>query len=150
MPDPQTVAEIVQNNLAEIGVNVTISSHEWAPYLELTQNGETELFILGWSGTNGDPDYFLSSLLHSSNKGSSNYTYYENPEVDELLDRAKRAVDQDERADLYSQAQEIINDDSPMATLVHSTPVLAISDNVINYVPHPSTSESLAEVDLAN
>ena len=150
MPDPKTVAEIVQNNLAEIGVNVTISSHEWAPYLELTQNGETELFILGWSGTNGDPDYFLSSLLHSSNKGSSNYTYYENPEVDDLLDRAKRAVDQDERADLYSQALEIINEDSPMVTLVHSTPVLAISDNVINYVPHPSTSESLAEVDFAN
>lgn len=148
MPDPETVAQIVQENLSEVGIELTITSHEWAPYLELTEQGEHQMYILGWSGTNGDPDYFLSSLLHSSNIGSSNNTFYENSEVDDLLNQAKRAVDQDERADLYMQAQELISEDSPMVTLVHSTPVMAISSNVQNYVPHPSTSESLAEVQL--
>lgn len=108
------------------------------------------MFILGWSGTNGDPDYFLSSLLHGSNVGSSNRNFYQNDEVDELLDRAKRAIDQDERADLYAQAQALISEDSPMVTLVHSTPVMATTKNVVNYVPHPSTSESLKEVELSN
>lgn len=149
MPDPETVSEIIQNDLAEIGVNATIVREEWAPYLEKTLTGEQQLFMLGWSGTNGDPDYFLSSLLHGSNVGSSNRSFYQNDEVDELLDQAKRAVDQDERADLYKQAQEIIYEDSPMVPLVHSEPVLATSSNVQNYVPHPSTSESLAEVELA-
>ncbi|WP_100010494.1 ABC transporter substrate-binding protein [Lentibacillus sediminis] len=150
MPDPETVAQIVKNNLADVGITATIVRHEWAPYLEKTMQGEHEMFILGWSGTNGDPDYFLSSLLHGSNVGSSNRTFYENEEVDELLDQAKRAVDQEERAELYKEAQALISEDSPMATLVHSRPVLATSSDVLNYVPHPSTSESLAEVELAN
>ncbi|GAB3057239.1 ABC transporter substrate-binding protein [Virgibacillus ainsalahensis] len=150
MPDPETVSQIVQNNLAEVGVNATIVREEWAPYLEKTLEGEHELFMLGWSGTNGDPDYFLSSLLHGSNIGSSNRTFYENAEVDDLLDQAKRAVDQDERAAFYEEAQTLISEDSPMATLVHSTPVMATTSDVLNYVPHPSTSESLAEVELAN
>lgn len=70
--------------------------------------------------------------------------------MDELLDQAKRSIDQDERAALYQEAQALISEDSPMATLVHSTPVLATTSDVLNYVPHPSTSESLAEVELAN
>lgn len=148
MPDPETVSQIVQNNLADVGINATIVREEWAPYLEKTLQGEHQLFILGWSGTNGDPDYFLSSLLHGSNVGSSNRTFYVNEEVDELLDGAKRAIDQDERAELYAKAQELISQDSPMVTLVHSTPVMATTSKVKNYVPHPSTSESLAEVEL--
>lgn len=150
MPDPETVSQIVQNNLADIGITATIVREEWAPYLEKTLQGEHQLFILGWSGTNGDPDYFLSSLLHGSNVGSSNRSFYQNDEVDKLLDAAKRAVDQDERADLYEQAQVLISEDSPMATLVHSRPVMATTSNVLNYVPHPSTSESLEEVELQN
>lgn len=150
MPDPETVSQIVQENLAAVGIEATIVREEWAPYLEKTLQGEHQLFILGWSGTNGDPDYFLSSLLHGSNVGSSNRTFYQNDEVDELLDAAKRAVDQDERADLYAQAQVLISEDSPMATLVHSRPVMATTDGVQNYVPHPSTSETLREVELGN
>ncbi|WP_026675208.1 ABC transporter substrate-binding protein [Alkalihalobacterium bogoriense] len=150
MPDPETVSQIIQNNLEQVGINATIVREEWAPYLEKTMNGEQQLYMLGWSGTNGDPDYFLSSLLHGSNVGSSNRSFYQNDEVDKLLDAAKRAVDQDERADLYKQAQAIISEDSPMVTLVHSTPVMATSSNVLNYVPHPSTSEPLTEVELAN
>ena len=150
MPDPETVSQIVQSNLADVGITANIVREEWAPYLEKTLEGEHQLFILGWSGTNGDPDYFLSSLLHGSNIGSSNRNFYQNDEVDKLLDAAKRAIDQDERADLYAQAQELISQDSPMVTLVHSTPVMATTSNVLNYVPHPSTSESLAEVELQN
>lgn len=148
MPDPETVAEIVQNNLAQIGITAKIHREEWAPYLEKTANGEQEMFMLGWSGTNGDPDYFLGSLLHTSGIGGSNYTRFSHPEVDQLLNEAKVAVDQDERAELYKKAQAIIHDEAPMVVLVHSTPVLATSKRVQNYVPHPSTSESLAEVDL--
>src|SRR5690625_4545197 len=148
MPDPETVSEIIQSNLGEIGVEVNVVREEWAPYLEKTMNGEHQMYMLGWSGTNGDPDYFLSSLLHGSNIGSSNREFYENEEVDQLLDDAKVAVDQDERADLYKETQALIAEDAPMVPLVHSTPVMATSSNVKNYVPHPSTSESLEEVEL--
>src|SRR5699024_6435571 len=125
MPDPETVAQIIQNNLTDVGITANIVREEWAPYLEKTMQGEHQLYMLGWSGTNGDPDYFLSSLLHGSNIGTSNREFYENSEVDKLLEQAKVSIDQDERADFYKQAQELIVEDSPMVPLVHSTPVLA-------------------------
>lgn len=150
MPDPETVAVIIQSNLAEIGITANIVREEWAPYLEKTMNGEHQMYMLGWSGTNGDPDYFLSSLLHGSNVGTSNREFYANPDVDALLDQAKVAIDQEERAELYKQAQELIAEDAPMVPLVHSRPVLATTAAVKNYVPHPSTSESLAEVEIQN
>lgn len=148
MPDPETTAEIIQNNFADIGVTVNIVREEWAPYLEKTMNGEHEIYMLGWSGTNGDPDYFISSLLHGDLIGDSNREYYQNEEVDTLLNDAKVEVDQDKRAEMYEEAQAIIGEDVPMVPLVHSKPVMATSNDVTGYVPHPSTSESLEEVDL--
>mgnify|MGYP001443607265 CR=1 FL=1 len=148
MPDPETTAEIIQNNLAEIGITVNIVREEWAPYLEKTAAGEHQIYMLGWSGTNGDPDYFLSSLLHGDLVGDSNREFYANDEVDKLLNEAKVEIDQEKRAEMYKEAQAIIAEDVPMVPLVHSTPVLASSSKVKNYVPHPSTSESLEEVDI--
>ncbi|MGP4072530.1 ABC transporter substrate-binding protein [Piscibacillus sp. B03] len=149
MPDPETVADIIRNNLEQVGITAEIVREEWAPYLQKTADGEQQLFMLGWSGTNGDPDYFLGSLLHSDGIGGSNYTRFSNEEVDELIDQAKVETDQDTRAELYKEAQAIIHEEAPMVVLVHSEPVLAASSRVQNYVPHPSTSESLAEVELS-
>lgn len=149
MPDPERAAEVMQANFADIGVTANIVSMEWATYLEQTEAGEHDLYMLGWSGTNGDPDYFFGNLLHSDAIPGGNRDFYRNDEVDTLLDQAKVSIDEDERIELYREAQEIIHEDAPMIPLVHSIPVLAGSDRVQNYVPHPSTSEALTEVELS-
>ncbi|WP_026690807.1 ABC transporter substrate-binding protein [Alteribacter aurantiacus] len=150
MPDPQRAAEVIQENFADIGVTANIVSMEWATYLERTEQGEQDVFMLGWSGTNGDPDYFFGNLLHSSAIPGGNRTFYRSDEADDLFNQAKVSVDEDERAELYERAQEVIHEDAPLIPLVHTTPVLAGSDRVQGYVPHPSTSEALLEVELTN
>ncbi|WP_147804088.1 ABC transporter substrate-binding protein [Alkalicoccus halolimnae] len=149
MPDPERAAEVMQANLSDIGVTANIVSMEWATYLEQTEAGEHDIFMLGWSGVNGDPDYFFGNLLHSDAIPGGNRTFYRNEEVDSLLDQAKTSIDEDERAELYMEAQELIHEDAPMIPLVHSIPVLAGSERVQNYVPHPQTSEPLTEVELS-
>lgn len=148
MPDPEKVAEIIQNDLEKIGINADIVREEWAPYIEKTTDGEHEMFLLGWSGANGDPDYFLTSLLHSDSIGGENRSFYTNEEVDKLLDEAKATVDEDERAELYKEAQVLINEDVPAVFMVHSTPLVGARDAVKNFVPHPSTSDPLEEVEI--
>lgn len=148
MPDPEKVSEIVQNNLDQVGIKVNIVREEWAPYLEKTSKGEQELYLLGWSGSNGDPDYFFDSLLHSKSIGGENRNFYDNKEADKLFDQAKLTVDQEERANFYKQAQELLNEDAPSALLVHSKPLVAAKSGVKNFVPHPSTSDPLEEVEL--
>ncbi|TVP84811.1 MAG: ABC transporter substrate-binding protein [Alkalicoccus sp.] len=149
MPDPERAAEVMQANFADIGVTANIVSMEWATYLEQTEAGEHDLFMLGWSGVNGDPDYFFGNLLHSDAIPGGNRNFYRSDEVDSLLDQAKTSIDEDERVELYEEAQEIIHEDAPMIPLVHSIPVLAGSENVQNYVPHPQTSEPLTEVEIS-
>ena len=148
MPDPERAAEVLQNDFAQIGLTANIVTMEWATYLELTQQGDQDVFMLGWSGTNGDPDYFFGNLLHSDAIPGGNRTFYRNDEVDSLLNQAKISVDVDERSDLYKEAQLLISEDAPMINLVHSIPVLAGSDRVHDYVPHLSTSEALTKVYL--
>ncbi|MFC0557580.1 ABC transporter substrate-binding protein [Halalkalibacter alkalisediminis] len=150
MPDPERAAEALQADLAQVGLKASIVTMEWATYLEKTEQGEQDIFMLGWSGVNGDPDYFLSNLLSSHAIPGGNRTFYRNEEVTSLLDQAKTIVDPVEREALYKQTQALIHEDAPMVTLVHSVPVLAGASNVNNYVPHPSTSEVLTYVELAN
>ncbi|QKS73082.1 ABC transporter substrate-binding protein [Paenalkalicoccus suaedae] len=148
MPDPERAAEVMQANLADIGVTANIVSMEWATYLEQTEAGEQDVFMLGWSGTNGDPDYFFGNLLTQDAIPGGNRTFYRSDEFDALVDQAKVSIDEEERADLYEQAQAIMHEDAPMVPLVHSRPVLAGSDRIADYVPHPSTSEPLTDVYL--
>ncbi|HZG14303.1 MAG TPA: ABC transporter substrate-binding protein [Candidatus Bathyarchaeia archaeon] len=148
MPDGVKIAEAIQQDLKKIGVETEIVTMEWATYLEKTKAGEQEIFMLGWTGDNGDPDNFLATLLDKNNIGGNNRTRYASEEVHKLLIAAQSATTKEEREKLYLQAQEIIFKDVPMVPLAHSTPALAAKKNIINYKPHPKGSESLEKVDL--
>lgn len=150
MPNPARAAELIQAELSELNINANIVEKEWAVYLEEIELGHQDMFMLGWSGVNGDPDYFLGSLLSTDGIPGSNQTFYSNSEVDMLLDEARSTIDEEERAALYEEAQVLIHEDAPMVPLVHSIPVLAGSDTISGYVPHPSTSESLKNVEITN
>lgn len=148
MPDGQKVAEVIQKNLSEVGINAEIVSFEWATYLEKARNGEADAFMLGWTGDNGDADNFLYVLLDQDNIGSNNYTYYSNDELHDILIEAQSEVDEDKRNELYAQAQEIIFADAPWVPLAHSTPLLAGKADLVNFLPHPTGSDKLGEVDF--
>ncbi|SMF51339.1 peptide/nickel transport system substrate-binding protein [Paenibacillus barengoltzii] len=147
MPDGKKVAEVIQQNFEEVGVKVKIESPEWAVYLDDAQAGEKDdLFMLGWTGDNGDPDNFLYTLLDKDAIPSNNYTYYSSDELHELLVAAQIETDQSKREELYKQAQEIIKADAPWIPLVHTTPLLAAKANLKGYVPAPTGTEYYSNI----
>lgn len=148
MPEGQKVAEALQKMFEAVGVKAKIVTYEWGTYLDKAAKGEADTFLLGWTGDNGDADNFLYVLLDQDSIGSNNYSYYQNAEVHELLLKAQASSDQAEREELYKQAQVIIKDDAPWIPLVHSTPLLAASKNVINFLPHPTGSDLLSSVEI--
>ncbi|MFK9094038.1 ABC transporter substrate-binding protein [Bacillus salipaludis] len=148
MPEAQKVAEVIQESLSKIGVTAEIKSVDWATYLEKATKGEFDAFMLGWTGDNGDPDNFIYTLLDKDSIGSNNYAYYSNDELHDILIEAQTETDQSKRNELYKKAQEIIHEDAPWVPLVHSTPLLAASKDVLNYVPHPTGSECLSKVEF--
>ncbi|WNS75725.1 glutathione ABC transporter substrate-binding protein [Bacillus sp. DTU_2020_1000418_1_SI_GHA_SEK_038] len=114
------IAELVQAQLAPLGIEVSIETIEWGTFIEKTGAGEHELFVLGWTTVTGDADYGLYALFHSSMHGSAgNRSFYTNAKVDELLDKARMSPDQNERNASYKEVSEILIEEAPMVYLQH-------------------------------
>jgi peptide/nickel transport system substrate-binding protein len=140
-PKPEKLAELVQANLAAVGIEARIiSSHDWKTYLKKGKSGEHELAFFGWGAEYADPDYFLYNLLDKDNavKGrASNRAFFKHDRLHELLIKAQQISDQKERILLYHEAQVIIHEQAPIVPLAHVEEFLAIRKNVRGIVLDP-------------
>jgi len=142
-PMDATVAETVQGMLAEVGIQVNLTTYDWGTFLEVVSqedpaDAEHDAFMLGWGTVTWDGDYGLYPLLHSGEwPPASNRAYYANEEVDALLEEARRELDPDVREELYAEALEIIWDDAPWLFLYDQVQVNAELDRVEGLIHHP-------------
>ncbi|MFO6498341.1 ABC transporter substrate-binding protein [Bacillus sp. z60-11] len=148
MPDGMKIAEVIQSSFAKIGVKAEIVTYDWATYIDKVSKGEADAFLMGWTGDNGDPDNFIYTLLDKDNIGGNNYSYFSNDKLHDMLIEAQSNPDQKKRNQLYQKAQELIHEESPWVPLVHSTPILAGTKDISGYVPHPTGSEVLSNVEF--
>jgi dipeptide transport system substrate-binding protein len=134
-PNAKRIAEMIQADLARVGVRVRLTSDEWSRYRARLQAGEHQMALYGWTGDNGDPDNFLHVLLGcaSARTGGNNIAKWCNPEYDALVTRAKLIVDQGERERLYAQAQEVFKREAPWVPLAHSVVFMATRANVSGF-----------------
>ncbi|MDI6824333.1 MAG: glutathione ABC transporter substrate-binding protein [Bacillota bacterium] len=121
--DRQT-AEVVQNNLQAVGLEVDFQKWEWAAYLdELDKKQESpyELFLLGWAPSTGDADWGLRPLLGTDM--ADNNALYSNPGLDKMLADAAAESDRAKRKALYADIQKLIMDEAPWIFLhvMHQT-----------------------------
>ncbi|MDR1658774.1 MAG: peptide-binding protein [Desulfovibrio sp.] len=110
-------AEVIQHELAAVGIDVRIRTVEWAAFIrEFVHKGRYDAIILGWTIPQ-DPDIY--SIWHSSGARDNglNITRYINEEVDELLEKARATPDQNARAALYHRFQEILAEEQPYCFL---------------------------------
>ncbi|MGI9017693.1 MAG: ABC transporter substrate-binding protein [Euzebya sp.] len=129
-PQTVTAAEVIASQLADVGITVDIQTETFATWLDRQGQGDFDAFMLGWLG-NLDPFGFY----HSQHlcEGSNNYQGYCNPDVDDLLEQAAIATDQDQRKDLYDQAVQLIVDDGSYWYLYNPDVVQAWSPDVDGY-----------------
>ncbi|TLN06087.1 ABC transporter substrate-binding protein, partial [bacterium] len=113
----QKVAELVQEQLRAAGIRIKLVGMEPGAFMNDLVNGNTQMFRFGWGADYPDPDSFLYPLYHSGQIGNNNLSFYRNPEVDELLDKARGEQDGDKRAALYRQAEAKILADTPAVYL---------------------------------
>ncbi|WP_099159922.1 ABC transporter substrate-binding protein [Virgibacillus ndiopensis] len=151
MPQPKVTAQAIQEMLKEVNINVEIIENDWDTHLSVTENGEHDMAFLGWTGDNGDPDNFLYVLLDKDNAkmgSAGNIAFYKSDEVHDLLKEAQTEMDQEKRTELYLKAQELIHEDAPWFPIAHTTPPIAASKKVVDYVPHPTGSEPFNLLDI--
>ncbi|AXF55658.1 ABC transporter substrate-binding protein [Salicibibacter kimchii] len=145
-PVREQTAELIQDQLSDIGVDVSLENVEWGAYLDQTAEGEHDMYVLGWVTVTGDADYGMYSLFHSDNFGApGNRSFYENEEVDELLEDARQEEDEETREELYSDIQEILVDEAPMIYTVFDDLRVGVADAAENFVQHPNGTFDLSE-----
>ncbi len=116
----ENIAEVVQEQLKEIGIDITLQILEWPQLLEVVETGRSSFFRMGWQADYVDPENFLA--LYDSRKfgpQGPNYTHYKNERYDALFQAAERTTDLNERYDLMRQAEEIAVEDAPWLYLYH-------------------------------
>lgn len=103
-PNRAKWSEILQSQLAEVGINVTIEKLEWGTYSAAVAANQAPMFLQGWTWY-PDPEFFLTSFFHSNNVGTlGNGIGYDDPEVTQWLNDAKGSTsEQSERADIYQK-----------------------------------------------
>lgn len=101
-------AEVIMNNLKEIGIDMTIKSLDLATYLSDTAAGNFTGFIGGYMSN--EMMSFLRGVYHSSNINSSNKTRTVNPELDALIELSMKTIDQAEREKVLQDATKLLND----------------------------------------
>ncbi|MBB3712461.1 dipeptide transport system substrate-binding protein [Limimaricola variabilis] len=149
-PNARRMAELIQEDMSEIGVDVEIVSYEWGEYLERSKDKDRDgAVLLGWTGDNGDPDNFLAVLLGCDGVGGSNRAQWCNDEFEALIQEAKTKSSQEERAELYKEAQKVFKEQAPWATIAHSVVSMPMRSEVEGYVVHPLGGHIFDNVSIA-
>jgi len=117
-----TKAELAayQRYLADIGVQVEIHyAPDWRPFRARLEQGILPMFRLLWQADIPDPDNVLFPLLHSTSP--VNRTFYRNPRVDQLLEQARKELNEAQRITLYREVERIVLHDAPWIVQHYST-----------------------------
>jgi ABC-type transport system substrate-binding protein len=112
-------AQLVQQELAKIGLRIEIKLVSWPTFLALQQRaGGAAISPGSWLMDYPDPSSFFEPLFTTASinpAGSTNTSFYSNLLVDDLVGRARHELDGARRSDLYRQAASIVCDEAPWA-----------------------------------
>ena len=139
-------AQVLQQNLAEVGINVTITTPEFSEWLDREGGGDFDSFNLSWIALTDANDYFYAQ--HRTGE-VFNFTGYSNPEFDALVDEGRTTSDFDERYAIYEQANQILVDDAPYVYFYSPLGLRAYRANVEGFVTRPDLQNNLATVWLS-
>jgi peptide/nickel transport system substrate-binding protein len=132
------MAVAIQEYLAAVGINLELETLEWGAFLDTRRRADNkDLGMVGWSGDNGDPDNFLWEMFSTDNIPVGNTSHFSDPELDEILRKARTVSDTAERASLYEQAATIIHDEAPWLFVNHTLHVRATRANVEGFALNP-------------
>ena len=150
-PNAKRIAEMMQADLAKVGVKAEIKSFEWGEYRKRMQAGEHQMGMMGWTGDNGDPDNFLNTLLGcaSVQGNGSNVAKFCYKPFDDVVVKAKEVTDQAERTKLYEKAQVIFKEQAPWFTIAHAVQIAPVRKEVVGYKLSPFAKHTFYGVDLA-
>jgi len=135
MPNQDQVDQAMQRDLEAVGIRCTFETLSDGNVFTTRHNeGQAgPMHSYNWGSYSVfDADGILWDMLHSNEI----FTYYNNAELDELLEQGRGSLDPEERKQIYSKAQRIVRDEAPMIFMWGFHAVWGVSNNV-EWSPRP-------------
>ena len=146
--------QFLQQQLAQVGIHVETRALEAGQRsliysAQKPADSQHQLYLIGWTNSAAEPDWGLRPLLDSRSAPPvlNNDSYYKNPKVDELFDKAAAEPNPQKRAALYKELQDTVNADSPWAPLVFEMMTAGAVKPLKNFAVLPDGSFDFYQAD---
>ncbi len=132
------IGEVLQQQLAQVGIEVTVRSYEWGTFYADIKKGNFQLYTLSWVGIS-EPDIF-HYVFHSASTppDGANRGRFADARVDELVEQGRTTLDRAARKRIYSEVQQILARQLPYVSLWHPESVLVRSAHLHGFTLTPT------------
>ncbi|MDT0175178.1 ABC transporter substrate-binding protein SapA [Enterobacter sp. BRE11] len=146
-PSPLKTAELLQADLAQVGVKVSIAPVEGRFQEAQLMAMNHDLTLTGWATDSNDPDSFFRPLLScAAIRSQTNYAHWCSPGFDEALQKALLSQQLAGRIENYHLAQQMLARDLPVLPLASSLRLQAYRHDIKGLVLSPFGNTSFAGV----
>lgn len=128
------LAEVLQDQLKVVGINVDIQLYDSSSYTAMLKDGKQELFLREYSWLNAD---ILDWFLLSSQFPYPNHSRWQDQKTDDLIKAAATSPTWEERALGYHEVQKHLIDEAVWAPIYIPKASIGVSNKVKNYKHHP-------------
>lgn len=122
-----TIAEIMRNQWEQIGVNATVTSLEYATFLDHYTNMDYDLMLTSLTNGVGDPDDTTNKMLTSDKQA-----VYSNERVDELFAAETVCMDVAEREAIFVELQAVLQEDIAWIPLATASELTGVNNHLTN------------------
>jgi len=130
------LVKLLKDAAARVGIDLIPDPYEWSVLIERLNDRKFDAAVMGWGGDILEDPY---QLWHSSQIGNhgSNYVGFDSPRADELIEQARRSLDNTERNKLYHRLHLILHEQQPY-TFLFTRPTFRLLDKRFkNVIIHP-------------
>lgn len=133
-------ARMIAHQLEKVGIGVRVEPYEWGTFFRDVKNGNFQMYTLSWVSVS-EPD-ILYDISHSSQMPpvGLNRDRYKNPEVDELVTRARVTLDPEKRREIYFRVQKILLDELPYIPLWYEKNIIVYQKGLSGVSLRPDAS----------
>jgi peptide/nickel transport system substrate-binding protein len=141
------MADYMAKQLSEIGLNIQVDVVQKSLLLEMTSGSRALFFRGSWIADYPDAENYLS-VFYSKNPAPPNYTRYQNPAFDAVLEKALAETNDSLRYQLYRQADQLVMEDAPVVPLWYDVVVHLVQPGVSGLQPNALNLLELRRVQI--
>ncbi|MBW7475345.1 ABC transporter substrate-binding protein [Paenibacillus oenotherae] len=142
----EQAADILVQNLESVGIEIHVQKFDFPTLIDKVEKGEHDITIF-------TRDYYIEPSLYFTTYKSDepdSVIRYNNPVVDELIQRGEQEIDEAKRHEIYNQLQEVLHDEVPTLAVYSEKRLQVVANNVLVGKPlNLGTFNNVNQWDLA-